>query len=190
MAYDSAATKARLLDAASAEFTARGFAGARVDRIAAESGANKQAIYAYFGSKEALFDAVLDTRIGILADAVPFTADDLPAYIGALFDHLIGDPALVRLTQWKVLERPDASAAELDSHRAKATALAETLDVGTERGMDILMLALAMAQAWNTTAPPIRGGENPDARLAQHREALILAVEAAAQTLSSAPDRR
>lgn len=51
MAYDSAATRARLLDAAHAEFAERGLAGARVDRIAAAAQANKQAIYAYFGSR-------------------------------------------------------------------------------------------------------------------------------------------
>ena len=55
MAYDSAATRARLLDAAHSEFAERGLAGARVDRIAAAAQANKQAIYAYFGSKEQLF---------------------------------------------------------------------------------------------------------------------------------------
>jgi AcrR family transcriptional regulator len=42
--YDSA-TRARLLDAAYAEFSERGLAGARVERIAAVASANKQAIY-------------------------------------------------------------------------------------------------------------------------------------------------
>ena len=37
------------------EFSAYGIAGARVDRIASAAKANKQAIYAYFGSKDALF---------------------------------------------------------------------------------------------------------------------------------------
>src|SRR5215207_9086638 len=106
MSYDSEATRRRLLDAAYAEFAARGLAGARVDRIAAEAGANKQAIYAYFKSKDGLFDAVLENRLGILADKVPFTPDDLPGYVGALFDQLVADPELVRLTQWKALERP------------------------------------------------------------------------------------
>src|ERR1700742_952482 len=109
MAYNSAATRARLLDAAYAEFVELGFAGARVGRIATAAAANKQAIYAYFGSKEALFDAVLGDRLQVLADVVPFTPDDLPGYIGALFDALTDDPGLLRLTQWKALERPEAS---------------------------------------------------------------------------------
>lgn len=186
MAYDSTATRMRLLEAATAEFRARGLAGARVDRIAAEAGANKQAIYAYFGSKDALFDAVLETRIGILADSVPFTADDLPGYIGALFDHFIEDPALVRLAQWKALERPEASVAELESHRTKAGDLAQAVGEDAERGMDILMLTLSMAQAWHTTAPAIRGADGVDdaTRLARHRRALVAAVAGVLDALS------
>jgi AcrR family transcriptional regulator len=45
-ARDSAATKERLLAAATDEFAAHGIAGARVDRIAAAARANKQLIYA------------------------------------------------------------------------------------------------------------------------------------------------
>ena len=63
---DSTATKARLLEAATEEFAAHGIAGARVDRIAAAANANKQLIYAYFGSKDQLFDAVLTTRFRAL----------------------------------------------------------------------------------------------------------------------------
>lgn len=179
MAYDSAATRTRLLDAAYAEFSARGFAGTRVDRIAAEAGANKQAIYLYFASKEGLFDAVLENRLGILADQVPYTPGDLAAYIGALFDHMVNHPELVRLTQWKYLERPDATELEVQSHVSKATELAENLGVDRATGMDVLMLTLAMAQAWNTTSESVRlMGEASEMRLEQHRTALIAAVAA------------
>jgi AcrR family transcriptional regulator len=56
----AAATRQRILDAAAAEFAAKGLAGARVDEIAARAGANKRMIYAHFGSKEALWLAVLE----------------------------------------------------------------------------------------------------------------------------------
>lgn len=48
-------TRRRILDAALGEFSANGFEGARVARIAAAAGVNKERIYAYFGSKELLF---------------------------------------------------------------------------------------------------------------------------------------
>jgi AcrR family transcriptional regulator len=180
MAYDSAATRARLLASAYDEFVERGLAGARVDRIAATANANKQAIYAYFGSKESLFEAVLADRLGILADAVPFTPDQLPAYAGSLFDHLVADPGLVRLTQWKALEQSGPSAPEVDSHREKARALAGPAGVNEERGMDVLMLVLALVLAWPTTSPEIRGVGKPAsvARLRRHRAAVVDAVSA------------
>jgi len=178
MSYDSAATRARLLDAAYAEFVERGLAGARVERIAAKAVANKQAIYAYFGSKDALFDAVLDTRLRILADLVPFTPDDLPGYVGALFDQLIADPDLVRLTRWKALERPDASPGELEAHLTKAGEFATVHGTSTEQAMDAMMLGLALAQAWITTAPAIRNpdGTAAEARLSRHRAAVLRAA--------------
>jgi AcrR family transcriptional regulator len=53
-------TRGRILDAALEEFARYGLGGARVDRIAARSGANKRMLYYYFGSKENLFLAVLE----------------------------------------------------------------------------------------------------------------------------------
>ena len=179
--YDSAATRARLLDAAYNEFVERGLAGARVDRIASAASANKQAIYAYFGSKDALFDAVLDARLLVLADLVPFTPEDLPGYAGTLFDQLDADPGLVRLTQWKALERPDASAAELAAHLDKANKLGEERGSTVDASMDAMMFALAAAQSWNLTAGGIRNptGSDEPARKARHRAAMVAAVAAA-----------
>jgi AcrR family transcriptional regulator len=185
MAYDSAATRSRLLDAAYVEFVERGLAGARVDRIASAAAANKQAIYAYFGSKDALFDAVLDARLRVLADLVPFTPRDLPKYAGALFDQLDADPGLVRLTQWKALERPGASDGELAAHLDKARALADAHATTPEAGMDAMMFALAAAQSWSFTAGSIRNpaGDAEVTRKTRHRAAMVDAVAAASSTL-------
>ena len=103
---DSAATKQRILDAATAEFADSGLAGARVDRIAQRAEANKQLIYAYFGSKEGLFDSVVQANIALLLDAVPFDAFDLPRYATNLFDFVVAHPELARLVRWHQLERP------------------------------------------------------------------------------------
>jgi AcrR family transcriptional regulator len=54
------ATRADILSAAQTEFAAAGLSGARVDKIAARSGANKRMIYHYFGGKENLFAAVVE----------------------------------------------------------------------------------------------------------------------------------
>lgn len=57
---DAERSRAALLDAAQAEFAEKGFAGARVDAIAAGAGLNKQLISYYFGGKRGLYDAVAE----------------------------------------------------------------------------------------------------------------------------------
>ena len=60
-ARDPARTRAAILAAATGEFTTKGLKGARVDAIARRSGANKRMIYHYFGNKEGLYLAVLES---------------------------------------------------------------------------------------------------------------------------------
>ena len=55
-----AQTRAALLDAAARLFARDGFAGARVEEIAAEAGVTTGALYAQFENKEAVFLAVYD----------------------------------------------------------------------------------------------------------------------------------
>lgn len=57
---DPLRTRARILAAALDEFARHGLGGARVDRIARRAEANKRMLYYYFGSKEALFLAVME----------------------------------------------------------------------------------------------------------------------------------
>ncbi|KQY46498.1 TetR/AcrR family transcriptional regulator [Cellulomonas sp. Root137] len=122
----AADTPRRILDAAADEFAERGLAGARVDRIAERAGANKQRIYAYFGSKDQLFDAVIEDRIEQLLDAVPFDAADLPGYAVRILDFNLEHPSLVRLLLWHNLERPAVLARlpqSVESHARKVAAL-------------------------------------------------------------------
>jgi AcrR family transcriptional regulator len=58
---DAAATKARILAAARDEFAQLGLRGAKTRTIALNSDSNKRMIYEYFGSKDGLFNAVLES---------------------------------------------------------------------------------------------------------------------------------
>lgn len=193
MPYDSAATRARLLDAAYAEFSERGLAGARVERIAAEASANKQAIYAYFGSKDGLFDAMLAARLGDLADTVPFTPADIPGYAGALFDALEKNPELVRLTQWAWLERADVSAGEAESYRTKASAFVAAAGAAgsltEESALDTLLLVIGLSTTWSTTSPGVRalGSTDAAARTRVHRAAVVAAAAAIVASATGCP---
>ncbi|MDR3438158.1 TetR/AcrR family transcriptional regulator [Telmatospirillum sp.] len=61
-------TKSDILQVATEEFAAYGFAGARVDAIAAKTKTTKRAIYYYFGSKEGLYIAVLEKAYSGIRD--------------------------------------------------------------------------------------------------------------------------
>jgi TetR/AcrR family transcriptional regulator len=63
-------TRERLLAAAGAEFAARGFDGAKVDRIAARARINKAMLYYHFTSKAALYREILRQMFGTVANSV------------------------------------------------------------------------------------------------------------------------
>ncbi len=101
----AADTRRRLLAAGTDEFAGFGLAGARVERIVAAARCNKQSLYAYFGSKEGLFDAVYDAMVAETVHDVPIDANDLPEYAARLYDRHRDRPEVMRLFIWHQLER-------------------------------------------------------------------------------------
>jgi len=61
-------TRSRILDAAVREFSENGLAGARTEQIAEIAGVNKALIYYYFKSKEALYQAALESVVQRVLD--------------------------------------------------------------------------------------------------------------------------
>jgi AcrR family transcriptional regulator len=182
---DAKATQERLLVAAIDEFSRHGLAGARIDRIAERAGANKRLIYAYFGSKDDLFDAVLARTLGVLTETVPFTAEDLPAFAGALFDQLVEQPKVLRLATWRNFERESASEHERASYAGKVAAIKAAQKAGTIDAAippaDLLVMLMSLVTSWLSAPAALRelgGGSDPMAsrRLKQHRRALVEAV--------------
>jgi AcrR family transcriptional regulator len=178
---DAEATKERLLRAAADEFAAFGLAGARIDRIAEKGRANKRMIYAYFGSKDELFDAVLRARLGVLTEGVPFDAGDLPGYAAKVFDAIVADPQVLALATWRNFERPEASPGELASYKAKLDAIAAAQKAGridaTIPPVDLLAALMALVTTWLGSAAALKqlSGADPlgPRRLKQHRRALV-----------------
>jgi AcrR family transcriptional regulator len=156
---DSAATKRRLLAAATQEFAERGIAGARVDRIAAAAHANKRQIYDYFGDKDRLFDAVLESHTGAIIEAtLPIDPDDLAAYAGRLFDYHFTHPELVRLVQWARLESrftPASYDRRVDSYKRRLAAIEEAQQRGHATSAlsapQILTIIESLAVGWTIT---------------------------------------
>jgi AcrR family transcriptional regulator len=179
MAYDSAATKDRILEAATAEFAAHGVAGARVDRIAAQAQANKRAIYEYFGGKHKLFAVVLEHALAELAQAVP-PEEDLPAYAEHLFDYHRAHPEALRLVMWEALEIGDGpvpAEPERTAHYADKVRAAQVGGAGEEAGTQVF-LTLALA-GWSIAMPQLRRMVlGPDHDLDELRASIGKAVDA------------
>lgn len=191
MPPDSTDTKRRILSAARTEFARYGLAGARVDRIAENARANKRSIYVHFGPKEQLFDLVVGQALMEMADDVPFTAEDLPAYAGDLFDYLISRPEILRLTSWAGLERTNASPEEVQAYEPKIRALSKLFD---DAAVDVLALLLGQITAWQYASAALRahatGNPRSEARLKQHRTLLVASAKAlvdVAKTSAPAP---
>lgn len=161
------ATRARILEAATAEFSAFGIAGARVDRIAKTAGCNKNLIYIYFENKEKLFTTVLQKQLARGYEDVPFTADDLPGYAARVFDFAMANPDLFRLMTWFALEQKADNPPERGVARnAKVAALMKAQkagQLGTTFTPEFLLTAImALATAW-TAANPFGPSIDPDA---------------------------
>lgn len=90
-----------IIDSARAEFAEHGYAGARVDRIAARAGLNKQLIYYYFRSKAGLHAAAISstpaTRSVPAAPVTPGAIEGLRAVIGRIARSLEARPDIVSL---------------------------------------------------------------------------------------------
>lgn len=110
-----AATYQRILDAATEEFAQHGIAGARIERIVTAARTNKAQLYAYFGDKERLFDAIFLSSLERITNVVPIDADDLAEWAVRLYDEYLRRPDLIRLATWTRLEQPACRAPGRDA---------------------------------------------------------------------------
>ena len=101
---DPAGSREALVTAAVAEFARKGFEGARVDEIAAGAGVNKQLVYHYYGSKQGLYLAALESvyvqirekeRRLSLGELEP--RDAMAQLVGFSFDYLLEHPEFIAL---------------------------------------------------------------------------------------------
>ncbi|MFF2054016.1 TetR/AcrR family transcriptional regulator [Leifsonia sp. NPDC058194] len=156
MAWDTEATRRKLLDAGARQFAAHGFAGGHLDAIGRDAGVNKERVYRYFGDKQGFFAAVLADRLdGVLDTAPPDGSgpEAIGAYAGSLFDRLADAPDLARLLAWESLELPAAASSE---HREQTCATMSAAIRAALPGASLadaeqlLLSAIALVTAWWT----------------------------------------
>ena len=97
-------TRERILSAALKEFSARGFAGTRVDAIARRAKINKRMLYHYFGHKDGLFREVLRGKLterrALFEGASGEPTENLPFR----FAIMCRDLDWVRLLGWEAVQ--------------------------------------------------------------------------------------
>jgi AcrR family transcriptional regulator len=109
---DAVRTKREILEVATREFAERGYAGARVDEIAAQTRTTKRMIYYYFGGKEQLYVAVLEAAYSRIRSAEREAEVDHLEPRAAIrrlaeltFDHHEANPEFIRLVSIENVHR-------------------------------------------------------------------------------------
>ena len=180
------ATRLRIVDAATTEFATHGIAGARVERIVDAARTNKAQLYSYFGSKEALFDAIFAASLERIVELVPIQSSDLADWAVRLYDEYLRRPDLIRLATWSRLERRPAGhlvddADRLDDRKLKF--ITDAQDAGIVRPgdpFDIMALVISMSMAWSPVSNVYAAtADEPEQVHASRRELLRESVRRA-----------
>lgn len=113
---DRSVIRDRILAKALLEFSRKGFAGARVDRIARQSRVSKRMLFYYFKDKDALYAEVLDSawQNGRVVSEAP----DAPIESVRFWrDFYVRNEALLRLMVWEGLEPVSRGSALADEQK-------------------------------------------------------------------------
>jgi AcrR family transcriptional regulator len=131
-----------LLDIAAKEFSSHGFAGAKLERIAAEAGITRAMIYYYFGGREGLYVAVLENAYNAIWRAEHAIKTDgldpseaLRRLIEFRVDYYIDNPAFTTLISIE------------NQQKAKHLKLAKTVAVSAAPSLEHTAAVLAQGQS-------------------------------------------
>lgn len=187
------ARRRAILDAAFAEFSAHGFAEAKLDAVARRAGVAKGTLYLYFTDKEALFRGLVEATITpIFADADTLVAlapgdtrELLDRLIDLMIDRVLDQPAvaLVRLMISEGARFPGLAAFYHREVVSRGIALIRQV---AQRGLDrgeissdaavrfpqLVVAPAILAIVWNGLFVDIEPLD-PRALLAAHRDVLL-----------------
>ncbi|MFD4542681.1 TetR family transcriptional regulator [Streptomyces bauhiniae] len=177
-------TRDRILSAATAEFSRYGIAGARIERIAKGARTSKERVYAYFRSKEALYEFVAAREMALVSEATRLDPTDLPEYAGRVHDYFLSHPDRYRLMMWGQLEfAGEAGAVTRETVRRKAEVLRRAQEAGqldpSWDPIDILVLVSQIAMTWAGQLDLVEAAADQvrDPSVAARRRAVVAAVQ-------------
>ena len=117
-----AATAARILEAAQAEFGDRGVDGATIRGIARRAGVDPSLVLQHYGSKKGLFEVAVRPEPDL-------TSADVPRHLGEVLEIRMRElPPATRALLRSMLTSPDAAAVMREYLQERADALARTSD--------------------------------------------------------------
>jgi TetR/AcrR family transcriptional regulator len=172
-------TRQRMLDIATREFAAKGYAGARIESIVSAARCNKQLLYYYFGSKAALYDEVLE-EVGPPAHRrlATLAADTDERTLAEALRRRLGQrwtPAFtrwLRLLLWESLERSARDIRNEPERRetwrrrvAEVEVAQRNAEIAPELDAELLALALASIELMPRILPQVTymvTGQEPD----------------------------
>jgi AcrR family transcriptional regulator len=196
---DPERTQARILAAALNEFSAKGYAGARVDAIARQAGINKRMLYHYFSDKEGLFRAVLRRKIAERQAWGEVTAQDAAESLPFWFDLACRDVDWIRLLQWEALQGPTKPVIDEPERRAAAGRAVERIrrrqalgHLSSQFDPRHLFLAMAGLTTYPVAFPQITrlitGRSAADPQFQRERRAFLRQFAAAIRPAPAPPD--
>jgi AcrR family transcriptional regulator len=137
---DADRTRQEILEVATREFADQGYAGARVDEIAARTRTTKRMIYYYFGGKEQLFVEVLEQAYAAIRRAEQTIDVDHLEPTAAIrrlaeltFDHHEAHPDFIRLVSIENIHRAE-HISDRDDFAGLNSPVIELIDAILERG--------------------------------------------------------
>jgi TetR/AcrR family transcriptional regulator len=163
-------TRDRLLTAATAEFAARGFDGAKVERIAARARLTKAMVYYHFRSKTDLYQTILlgqfrrvSTAAAAVRDRGGPPEEQLRGFIHAVTEQLLGQAEFPSLWLREVADGGRHLSPEVVSHMRRivetlAVIMAEGRAVGVFRPANpfVVQICLVAPLLLFSAATPVR----------------------------------
>jgi AcrR family transcriptional regulator len=148
----------RILDAAREVYARHGFRGATTRLIAVEAGVNEVTLFRVFGSKAALFEALMRSHVAqspipLLPDDPVDPVDEVGRWADSVLAHMRANRSLLRTAIGELEERPDAAVSMCEGPncaammltdyvlRLQATALADA-DADINTAVAMLMSSL------------------------------------------------
>jgi len=120
----------RILDAAKRVYEQHGFRGATTRLIAIEAGVNEVTLFRTFGSKAALFEALMQNHVSqspipALPDNPQSPERDLTDWVATVLGHMRDNRALIRTSFGEIEERPEAAVCMCEGHNCAGMLLTD-----------------------------------------------------------------